>query len=52
MGAEAIQELLKGISLENEIVQIREDIGTTNSEARLKETFQTSQAHGSIFDIG
>lgn len=48
MGAEAIQELLKGLSLETEITGIREDIANTNSEARLK-ALQAFKANGSIF---
>jgi DNA-directed RNA polymerase subunit beta' len=36
MGADAIQELLRALNLETEIVQIREDIGSTSSEAKLK----------------
>jgi DNA-directed RNA polymerase subunit beta' len=36
MGADAIQELLRAINLETEISKIREDIGSTSSEARLK----------------
>lgn len=36
MGADAIQELLRALHLETEISKIREDIGSTSSEARLK----------------
>lgn len=36
MGAEAIQELLRGLNLETEMAKIREDIASTASEARLK----------------
>lgn len=36
MGADAIQELLRALNLETEIVKIREDIASTSSEARLK----------------
>jgi len=36
MGAEAVQELLRGLNLEAETVKIREDMTTTSSEARLK----------------
>jgi len=36
MGAEAVQELLKALNLEVEIAKVREDIGKTSSEARLK----------------
>jgi DNA-directed RNA polymerase subunit beta' len=36
MGAEAVQELLRGLNLETEIAKIREDMTTTSSEARLK----------------
>lgn len=36
MGADAIQELLRALNLEVEIVKIREDIASTSSEAKLK----------------
>ena len=36
MGADAIQELLRAINLETEIVKLREDIVSTTSEAKLK----------------
>lgn len=36
MGADAVQELLRALNLENEITQIREDITKTSSEAKLK----------------
>ncbi len=36
MGADAVQELLKALDLESEIIKIREDIGNTTSEAKLK----------------
>ncbi len=36
MGAEAIQRLLKGIDLETEIANLREEIPNTSSETRLK----------------
>lgn len=36
MGAEAIQELLRAINVETEIIKIREDIASTSSEAKLK----------------
>ncbi|MBA3582881.1 MAG: DNA-directed RNA polymerase subunit beta' [Gammaproteobacteria bacterium] len=36
MGAEAVYQMLKSINLQNEAVQLREDIGTTKSEAKLK----------------
>lgn len=36
MGAEAIQKLLKGIDLESEILQLREEIPTTTSDTKLK----------------
>ncbi len=51
MGAEAIQQLLTELDLEEEAAKIRQDIDSTNSEARLKkltkrlklvETFMTS----------
>jgi len=36
MGAEAVQELLRGIDVVKEIEVIREDIGSTNSETKIK----------------
>ena len=36
MGAEAVQELLRHINLESEAVNLREEIGGTRSEAKLK----------------
>ena len=36
MGAEAVYEMLKGLVLEEERVQIREDMGATKSETKLK----------------
>jgi DNA-directed RNA polymerase subunit beta' len=36
MGAEAIYELLKSINLESEVVKLREEIGSTNSETKIK----------------
>ncbi len=36
MGAEAVQELLRALVLENEITKIHEDMTSTSSEARLK----------------
>lgn len=36
MGADAVQELLKGLELESEIATIKEDIISTSSEAKLK----------------
>jgi len=36
MGAEAIHDLLKSIDLQQEIVQVREDMGATSSETKLK----------------
>jgi DNA-directed RNA polymerase subunit beta' len=36
MGAEAVHEMLKGLVLEEEAVKIREDMGATKSETKLK----------------
>ena len=36
MGAEAVQELLRALNLETEIAKIRDDMGSTTSDARLK----------------
>lgn len=36
MGAEAVRELLRTMNIENEIVQLRQDLGATGSEAKIK----------------
>jgi len=36
MGAEAVQELLRGIDIDKEVEQIRADIDATNSETKIK----------------
>jgi DNA-directed RNA polymerase subunit beta' len=36
MGAEAVREMLKTIDLQREILQVREDMGATKSETKLK----------------
>jgi len=36
MGAEAVHEMLKTIDLQKEVVQVREDINATSSEAKIK----------------
>ncbi len=36
MGAEAVFELLRGLDLQKEIIQLREDMGATKSETKLK----------------
>jgi DNA-directed RNA polymerase subunit beta' len=36
MGAEAIHELLKSLDLQSEVVKVREDIGATSSETKIK----------------
>jgi len=36
MGAEAIQDLMRDIHIENEIARLREEIPTTNSETKIK----------------
>ncbi len=36
MGAEAIYELLKGIDIQGEVSQLREEINSTNSETKIK----------------
>ena len=36
MGAEAVHELLKSMDLPSEIVKVREDMGNTNSETKIK----------------
>jgi DNA-directed RNA polymerase subunit beta' len=36
MGAEAVHELLKSMDLPSEVVKVREDMGNTNSETKIK----------------
>ncbi|MEX0916016.1 MAG: DNA-directed RNA polymerase subunit beta', partial [Wenzhouxiangellaceae bacterium] len=36
MGAEAVYDLLKNVDLSSELTQLREDIGATNSETKIK----------------
>ncbi|MBU1530490.1 MAG: DNA-directed RNA polymerase subunit beta' [Gammaproteobacteria bacterium] len=36
MGAEGIRELLKSIDIDREVTTLREELGTTNSEAKIK----------------
>src|SRR5450830_1625625 len=36
MGAEAVRELLRTMDIEREIVQLRQDLGSTGSEAKIK----------------
>ena len=36
MGAEGIKELLKSIDIDREVTTLREELGTTNSEAKIK----------------
>ena len=36
MGAEAVYDLLKNVDLSSELAQLREDIGSTNSETKIK----------------
>ena len=57
MGAEAIQHLMKGIDLEQEVVQLREEIPNTRSETKIKklygfgthqEAVQAAQIAGSL----
>ena len=36
MGAEAVRELLRTMDIEREVVQLRQDLGATGSEAKIK----------------
>ena len=38
MGAEAIGELLRTIDIDAEVLRLRDELSTTNSEAKIKST--------------
>src|SRR5476651_788725 len=52
MGADAIQELLRAITLETEIAKIREDIASTSSEAKLKKLTKRLKLAESFLESG
>ncbi len=51
MGAEAVQELLKDIDLEEEINTLREEIPQTNSETKIKKLQQAPEAAGGVLPL-
>jgi DNA-directed RNA polymerase subunit beta' len=52
MGAEAIHELLKSLDLQAEVVKVREDIGATNSETKIKRLSKRLKLIESFIDSG
>lgn len=52
MGAEGIFELLKSLEIEQEILEIREEMETTNSEAKLKKLSKRLKLMESFRDSG
>jgi len=52
MGAEAIRELLKSLDLKQEITTLREEIGSTSSETKLKKLSKRLKLIESLIDSG
>ncbi len=52
MGAEAVYELLKSIDLNGELVQLREEIASTNSETKLKRLTKRIKLVEAFIDSG
>ncbi len=52
MGAEAVHELLKTIDLNGELVRLREEMGTTSSETKLKRYSKRIKLMESFIDSG
>jgi len=52
MGAEAVQALLKGIDLEGEISQLREEIPATSSETKIKKLSKRLKLLEAFFNSG
>ncbi len=52
MGAEAIYEMLRTIDLKEEVTQLREDIGATNSETKLKKLSKRLKLVEALLDSG
>ena len=52
MGAEAVHELLRTIDLSEAIVKVREDIGATNSETKIKRLSKRLKLLESFMDSG
>ena len=52
MGAEAVREMLMTIDLQREVLQVREDIGATRSETKIKRFVKALEVAGIIHRIG
>ena len=52
MGAEAIQQLLVDINLEEEITRLREEIPATNSETKIKKLSKRLKLLEALYDSG
>jgi DNA-directed RNA polymerase subunit beta' len=52
MGAEAVHELLKSLDLPSEVVKVREDIGNTSSETKIKRLSKRLKLLESFMDSG
>ncbi|GAB1259192.1 DNA-directed RNA polymerase subunit beta' [Aurantivibrio plasticivorans] len=52
MGAEAIQDLMSDINLENEIARLREEIPATNSETKIKKLSKRLKLLEAFFNSG
>jgi DNA-directed RNA polymerase subunit beta' len=52
MGAEAVHELLKSMDLKAEVVKVREDIGNTSSETKIKRLSKRLKLIESFIDSG
>ncbi len=52
MGAEAVHELLKSLDLKAEVVKVREDIGATSSETKIKRLSKRLKLIESFIDSG
>src|SRR5699024_1673270 len=52
MGAEAVLELLRGMDLQKEAAQLREDIGATGSETKIKRLGKRLKLIESFVDSG
>ena len=52
MGAEAIQDLMSQIEINQEVERIREEIPATNSETKIKKALQALEVAGGVFQVG
>ena len=52
MGAEAVQEMLMTVDLQREVLQVREDIGATRSETKIKRLSKRLKLLESFIDSG